>query len=86
MIKNYINGQRVESSKTFDTFNPATGEHLASVAQASPEQVAQGYQYRRYISRGNPILVCRPGQVVADHSGSRDFTVPSTIVVRIRRV
>ncbi|MET4692663.1 5-carboxymethyl-2-hydroxymuconate semialdehyde dehydrogenase [Endozoicomonas lisbonensis] len=40
MIKNYINGQWVESSETFETVNPATGEHLATVAQASPEQVA----------------------------------------------
>lgn len=40
MIKNLINGQWVESKETFETVNPATGEVLAEVAHASPEQVA----------------------------------------------
>ena len=47
MIKNYINGQWVESSETFDTFNPATGEHLATVAQACPGQVAEACEAAR---------------------------------------
>jgi len=44
MIKNLINGQWVGSETTFETINPATGEILAEVAQASPEQVAQAVQ------------------------------------------
>jgi len=44
MIKNLINGEWVESEKTFKTVNPATGEVLAEVAQASPEQVVQAVQ------------------------------------------
>ena len=47
MIKNYINGQWVESTETFETVNPATGEHLATVAQASPEQVAEACEAAR---------------------------------------
>lgn len=37
----YINGQFVESTskKTFDTYNPATGEVLASVFEAGPEDI-----------------------------------------------
>lgn len=39
--KLYINGQFVESTskKTFDTYNPATGEVLASVFEAGPEDI-----------------------------------------------
>lgn len=44
MIKNLINGNWVESEETFNTINPATGEVLAQVAQASDEQVAQAVQ------------------------------------------
>ena len=44
MIKNLINGKWVESKETFQTFNPATGEVLAEVAHASPEQVAAAVQ------------------------------------------
>ncbi len=44
MIKNLINGKWVESAETFETVNPATGEVLAEVAHASPEQVAQAVQ------------------------------------------
>ncbi len=44
MIKNLINGKWVGSETTFETVNPATGEVLAEVAQASAEQVAQAVQ------------------------------------------
>ena len=47
MIKNYINGKWVESAETFETVNPATGEHLATVAQASPKQVAEACEAAR---------------------------------------
>lgn len=44
MIKNLINGKWVESPETFETVNPATGEVLAEVAHATPEQVAAATQ------------------------------------------
>jgi len=44
MIKNLINGKWVESKETFTTVNPATGEVLAEVANATPEQVAEACQ------------------------------------------
>ncbi|MGF1703075.1 5-carboxymethyl-2-hydroxymuconate semialdehyde dehydrogenase [Photobacterium makurazakiensis] len=47
MIKNYINGEWVSSPTTFTTVNPATGEVLADVAQATPEQVAQACEAAR---------------------------------------
>src|SRR5579859_2464824 len=36
-----INGQWSETSKSFDTFNPATGEILTQVAEAGAQEVDQ---------------------------------------------
>ncbi len=47
MIKNYINGEWVDSPTSFVTRNPATGEVIAEVAQATPEQVAMAAQAAR---------------------------------------
>ncbi|HEX6502797.1 MAG TPA: aldehyde dehydrogenase family protein [Terriglobales bacterium] len=42
-----INGQRVEGSKTFETFNPATGEVLTRVVEASSGDVDRAVQAAR---------------------------------------
>ncbi len=39
MIQHIINGQKVESSKTFQTINPATGEVIAEVASGGQAEV-----------------------------------------------
>jgi len=47
--KLYINGEFVESvsQKTFETFNPATGEVLATVAEAGPEDIDKAVKAAR---------------------------------------
>src|SRR5438105_11976206 len=42
-----INGQWVEGSKTFETFNPATGEVLTRVVEASASEVDRAVQAAR---------------------------------------
>ena len=39
MIKHIINGQQVDSSKTFQTLNPATGEVIAEVASGGEAEI-----------------------------------------------
>ena len=39
MIKHIINGQQVDSSKTFQTINPATGEVIAEVASGGEAEI-----------------------------------------------
>src|SRR5215469_4694229 len=43
-----INGQWVSSSKTFDTINPATGEILTQVAEASGADVDRAVEAARH--------------------------------------
>src|SRR5437868_14744418 len=45
-----INGQWTEGSKTFDTMNPATGEVLTQVAEASAAEVDRAVQAARRAS------------------------------------
>lgn len=40
-FQNVLNGRRVPSPTTFESFNPATGEVLGLVPRSTPEQVAQ---------------------------------------------
>lgn len=40
-FQNVLNGRRVASPTTFESFNPATGEVLGLVPRSTPEQVAQ---------------------------------------------
>ncbi|RSL30013.1 aldehyde dehydrogenase [Salibacterium salarium] len=42
-----INGERVDSKETFETFNPATGEVLATVAKANQEDAEKAVQAAR---------------------------------------
>ncbi|WP_307395289.1 aldehyde dehydrogenase family protein [Bacillus horti] len=46
----YVNGEWVDSltGDTFDTYNPATGEHLAAVAKASKEDVDKAVAAARH--------------------------------------
>lgn len=43
-----INGERVDSDETFETFNPAKGEILATVAKASREHAEKAVQAARH--------------------------------------
>lgn len=47
--KMYINGEFVESAsgKTFETYNPATGEVLATVYEAGPEDIDRAVKAAR---------------------------------------
>jgi len=44
MIKHLINGKQVESSRTFQTLNPATNEAIAEVARGGEQEVAAAVQ------------------------------------------
>jgi len=54
--KLYINGEFVDSvsQKTFETFNPATGEVLATVAEAGPEDVDKAVKAARMAFEEGP--------------------------------
>ena len=79
--KLYINGQWVDAadSATLDTYNPSTGEKLASVAQAGARDVdravaaareafAHGSEWRRMDAMDRGELVARIGRAIADRA------------------
>jgi 5-carboxymethyl-2-hydroxymuconic-semialdehyde dehydrogenase len=58
MIKHIINGQQVESRKTFQTINPATGEVIAEVASGGGRDQRRGGRRQGRL----PGLGRHPGQ------------------------
>src|SRR5438876_6800165 len=51
-----INGEWVEGSKKFDSINPATGEVLSQIVEASPDDVDRSVKAARHAveDRGGP--------------------------------
>ncbi|RYF38286.1 MAG: aldehyde dehydrogenase family protein, partial [Comamonadaceae bacterium] len=56
-FQNVLNGRRVASPTSFESFNPATGEVLGLVPRSTPEQVAQAVAAAR---AAQPAWAARP--------------------------
>ena len=57
MIKHIINGQQVESSKTFQTINPATGEVIAEVASGGEAEINAAVNHMDQAVQQNAAMV-----------------------------
>jgi succinate-semialdehyde dehydrogenase/glutarate-semialdehyde dehydrogenase len=73
---NYINGQWRKADSRFDVINPATGECIASVANANAEQMKQAInsasitfqQWRKQTAKQRSIVLKRWFQLITDNA------------------